>query len=112
MLKFSKSAIWNPICILNGHGIASFTHWYNDLANLDRVDWNMVNQQYWSDNLKDLDRQRRKQAEFLIHHFCDWSLIEEIAVINQKIQEQVQTIFGSFPSTMNRTVTIKRQWYY
>lgn len=26
----------------DGHGIAAYTEWYDDLSNLDKVDWNMV----------------------------------------------------------------------
>jgi hypothetical protein len=57
----------------NGHGIAAFTAWFDDLARLDEVDWEMVNQRYWLDNINDMDRQRRKQAEFLVHRFCPWT---------------------------------------
>ena len=31
----------------DGHGIAAYTNWYNDLSFLDRVDWSMVNERYW-----------------------------------------------------------------
>ena len=51
----------------DGHGLARFTAWYDDLADLDRVDWDMVYQRYWRDTSDDMDRQRRKQAEFLVH---------------------------------------------
>jgi hypothetical protein len=30
----------------NGHGIAEFTDWFDDLARLEEVDWGMVNQRY------------------------------------------------------------------
>jgi len=30
----------------DGHGIARFTNWFDDLSDLDNVDWNMVNQRY------------------------------------------------------------------
>lgn len=96
----------------DGHAVAAFTHWYDDLANLDKVDWNMVYQHYWADNIEDPDRQRRKQAEFLVHRFCDWSLIEEIAVINERMKSQVMNIIGRFPSKLHRTVQVRRQWYY
>lgn len=70
----------------DGHGLASFTQWYNDLRDLDKVDWTAVNLRYWADTQDDKDRQRRKQAEFLIYQFCDWSLIREIVVMNAGIK--------------------------
>src|SRR5208337_4601506 len=39
----------------DGHGIAAFTDWYDDLGELDKVDWDMVYQRYWSDNVNDMD---------------------------------------------------------
>jgi len=62
----------------DGHGIAAFTEWFDTLERLDRVDWNMVHERYWADTVEDMDRQRRKQAEFLVHRRCDWSLVDEI----------------------------------
>ena len=96
----------------DGHGIAAFTNWYDDLARLDQVDWNMVYQRYWADNLDDMDRQRRKQAEFLVHRRCDWSLILEIGVLNERMKTRVERILGGFPQGVNRPVNVRRQWYY
>ena len=72
----------------------------------------MVYQKYWSDKVNDMDRQRRKQAEFLIHRFCDWSLIQEIVVINQRMKEMVETIMGEFSNELYRPVRIRADWYY
>ena len=96
----------------DGHGIARYTEWFDSLENLDSVDWGMVNQRYWSDTMDDMDRQRRKQAEFLIHRFCDWSLIQEIAVMDSGMKEKVIGILGTYPPEMLREVKIRREWYY
>jgi hypothetical protein len=96
----------------DGHGIAAFTSWFDDLADLDKIDWDMVNKRYWADNVNDMDRQRRKQAEFLVHKCCDWSLIHEIVVIDGGIKLKVEQIFHQFPSRMRRRVRIDREWYY
>lgn len=96
----------------DGHGIAAYTDWYDDLAELDRVDWDMVYRRYWADSVDDMDRQRRKQAEFLVHRFCDWSLIEGIAVINERVKAKVEDIFKEFRSDLTRAVRIECGWYY
>jgi hypothetical protein len=96
----------------DGHGLAVFTNWYSDLGDLDKVDWNMVRERYWADNVDDMDRQRRKQAEFLIHRFCDWDLIDEISVINGAMKEQVEDIMSEFPSNLHRPVNVRATWYY
>ena len=96
----------------DGHGLAAYTSWYDDLDDLDKVDWEMVYQRYWSDNLEDMDRQRRKQAEFLVHRFCNWSLIQEIAVFKGQMKSNVERIIGRFPRELHRTVRIRPEWYY
>lgn len=96
----------------DGHGIAAFTDWYDDLVDLDKVDWGMVYQRYWKDNPDDMDRQRRKQAEFLVHRFCPWALIEEIAVINSDAKDRVEGILSRFDVSLRREVAVRSGWYY
>jgi hypothetical protein len=97
----------------DGHGIAFETQWYASLAELDAVDWRMVYQRYWAaDYERDLDRQRRKQAEFLVHRRCGWELIQEIAVLNARMQAGVQAILDGFDVALRRPVAIRSAWYY
>jgi hypothetical protein len=96
----------------DGHGLARFTDWFDDLKQLDAVDWGMVNQRYWSDNLTDMDRQRRKQAEFLIHKSCPWDLIDNIVVIDHAMEKRVQVIQDGFPRALRKPIRVERNWYY
>ena len=96
----------------DGHGIIALTNWFDDPDDLNQVDWNTVNLRYWADDVDDMDRKRRKQAEFLVHEFCDWSLIETLAVINKKMRTRVEEIMDGFSRNVCREVVIKRNWYY
>ena len=96
----------------DGHGIAAFTEWYDDLADLDKVDWQMVYERYWADTIEDMDRQRRKQAEFLVYRFCDWELIQEVGVLNLTMKDKVEGIMEQFPRDLRRVVRVRRDWYY
>ena len=96
----------------NGHGLATFTDWFADLADLDKVDWSVVYERYWKDTLDNMDRQRRKQAEFLVHRFCDWSLIQAIGVINQDMKTAVEEILAGYPAGLHKPVVVKSEWYY
>ncbi len=96
----------------NGHGIAAFTDWYDDLGRLNEVDWDMVYQRYWADNINDMDRQRRKQAEFLIHQFCPWGLIQEIGVVDGTTQAQVRGILNHSKLGPHPPVSVRAGWYY
>lgn len=96
----------------DGHGLTRFTAWFDDLKDLDAVDWGMINQRYWSDNINDMDRQRRKQAEFLIHKSCSWELIDEIVVIDGTMEKRVQVIQDGFPDALRKPIRVERSWYY
>ncbi len=96
----------------DGHGVKKITKWFDDLIDLNKVDWDMVKEKYWTDNNDDNDRKRRKQAEFLVHGQCAWSLIQEIVVFSEEAKSRVQKIFDSFPSTQHKTITVKKKWYY
>jgi hypothetical protein len=101
-----------PFVFSDGHGIASFTQWFDDLQDFDKVDWGVVNLRYWADTLNDMDRQRRKQAEFLVYQFCDWSLIKEIVVVNDAVKSEVENIVRQYPQKCWRPIQIRRDWYY
>ena len=96
----------------DGHGITAFTQWFDDIKDLTSVDWDMVCQRYWSDNVDDMDRQRRKQAEFLVHRLCPWEVIQEIGVVDQAAKTRVEVIFSQFNVRLRRPVIIRTEWYY
>lgn len=58
----------------DGHGITAFTQWFDDVQNLTRIDWDMVYADYWADTIADMDRQRRKQAEFSVYRKAEHRL--------------------------------------
>lgn len=96
----------------DGHGIACFTRWFDNLAGLNELDWECIYADYWSDNVNDMDRQRKKQAEFLVHRFFDWSLVSEIGVIDDRTKSRVESVLERFPAEMHRPVNIRQAWYY
>jgi hypothetical protein len=96
----------------DGHGLARFTSWYDDLAQLDKVDWNLVTARYWLDLPDDNDRQRRKQAEFLVWRSLDWGLIDGIGVLNEQVKADVEAILARYPARPHPNVEIRAQWYY
>jgi hypothetical protein len=96
----------------DGHGVASYTRWFDDLRYLDKLDWDTIYANIWKDTMDDMDRQRRKQAEFLVHRECAWGLIERIAVINNRMKSKVNEIMADFPVSARPLVVIKPEWYY
>ena len=96
----------------DGHGLARFSDWYGDLADLDKVDWDAVYARVWRDTPEDMDRQRRKQAEFLVHRSMPWALVGEIGVYNEVARERAEAILASHGRGGTLPVRIQPEWYY
>jgi hypothetical protein len=64
----------------------------------------------WRDNLQDGDRKRRRQAEFLVHQFFPFDLIESIGVINRDMATQVTGLLLELKQKPN--VKVIPAWYY
>lgn len=95
----------------DGHGLARFTGWYDDLGDLDKVDWDAAYATQWKDTAEDMDRQRRKQAEFLVHRSVPWRHVIEAGVYGERARARVDAVLtahghGGFP------VRARPEWYY
>jgi hypothetical protein len=101
-----------PFVFTDGHSIMQFSEFYNDPANLDKIDWPLMQSQYWFDTDDDPDRKRRRQAEFLIFQRCPWPLVAGIATFNEVMKTRVETLFTSEQCEHLPRVIAKREWYY
>jgi hypothetical protein len=99
-----------PFVFTDGHAVMTFSDFYNRLDDLDKIDWEIMKATYWNDTPQDNDRSRRRQAEFLIHKFLPWNLIEGIGAINERTVERVNEILSSLREPPE--VTIQKKWYY
>lgn len=101
-----------PFVFTDGHGLAKFTRWFDDMAHLDEVDWPLVRDRFWADSMDDNDRKRRKQAEFLVWQGLDWDLLDGIGVFNASMQQRVTGIIAGHPERRQTPVHVKRGLYY
>jgi len=102
-----------PFVFTDGHAaISGLSHFFDDLIHLDKIDWPLMKSKYWFDTDQDMDRKRRRQAEFLVYRSFPWTLVDFVAVINGRMKKQVETILAEFPEKMRRVVRIKQSWYY
>jgi hypothetical protein len=67
---------------------------------------------FCTDPRRRVPRQRRKQAEFLVHRFCPWGLIEEIGVLDSIAQARVREILDRSGSGPHPPVNVRADWYY
>jgi hypothetical protein len=99
-----------PFTFTNGHAEMATSHFYEDLADLDKVDWKIMQEMYWSDTIDDGTRKWRRQAEFLVHNHFPITLFDEIGVISRQKAEEVKQILAAEGHQI--TVTIRSNWYY
>ena len=60
--------------------------------------------------LTDLDRKRRKQAEFLVHARVPWTIVGQIGVVNSELAAKVKNLMAKAAHIPR--VTVEPDWYY
>ena len=94
----------------DGHAdMVPLTSFYNDLADLNNIDWSVMNSRYWFDTNEDPDRKRRRQAEFLVHEFFPWDQVSLIGVHDDAVATQVHAVIDGFAD--QPSVEEKSSWY-
>ncbi|HYP02287.1 MAG TPA: DUF4433 domain-containing protein [Pyrinomonadaceae bacterium] len=99
-----------PFAFTNGHAEMATSHFYEDLTDLNNVDWTIMQATYWKDTPDDGTRKWRRQAEFLVHNRFPVSLIGEIGVISSQRAEEVKQILAAAGSEIQ--VAVRPNWYY
>ncbi|MDJ0615459.1 MAG: DUF4433 domain-containing protein [Calothrix sp. MO_192.B10] len=94
----------------DGHAVMAYINFYDNLQQLNVIDWKLMKSRYWFNTEDDPDRKCRRQAEFLVHQFCPWPLITEIGVKDNAAQSQVQRILQNFH--LQTPVKVHSDWYY
>lgn len=99
-------------CFTNGNAAKKITRFYNDLSELDKIDWHAVRSiDFRHDNADgDEDRVRKKHAEFLVKDKVPAKKISEIAVLNRTIKNHVETIVSACNLAIE--VKVKQDYYF
>lgn len=102
-----------PFVFTDGHARNHLSGHYGAIQDLDKVDWTMVKERYWSNNEEDPDRQRRKQAEFLVHEKVPIDCIRAILVYdterNKFALDAVAAAGLQIPVYLEDN---RKRWYY
>jgi hypothetical protein len=106
----SVRAIELPFVFTDGHAVMDISQFYTDLKDLNKVDWQIMQEKYWNDTLQDGDRKRRRQAEFLVPQFFPLDLIAMIGVFNKSVAQQVTSLLQ--PLAKKPIVQVEPTWYY
>ncbi|MGW2623122.1 MULTISPECIES: type II toxin-antitoxin system toxin DNA ADP-ribosyl transferase DarT [Micromonospora] len=96
----------------DGNCAVGLTRFSAELTELDAlVDWPLLDAQVWKDVPDDMDRMRRRAAEFLVHREFPVDLLVGYAVRTKDRQEQVRQVFRD-AGMIEPYVGVRPSWYY
>lgn len=93
----------------DGHAVMEYTDFFKDLNDLAKIDWNVMESQFWFDTEEDPDRKRRRQAGFLVYQFVPINIFLGFAVKNEEMKHIVEDTLHKH--NYNCPVAV-RDWYY
>ena len=96
----------------DGHAKDRLTRFFNNLGDLDEIDWDTVTQQYWRPTEDDYDRQRRKQAEFLVMRHVPVHCIKGLVVKTEARKHQIEIITQALRLSVNVVADTTNKFYY
>lgn len=96
----------------DGHALTDLSLAFHDLDDLERVDWRAVHARRWSGPGVDPDRQRRKQAEFLVHRMLPWRLVRGLVVLDDGMRDRVDDLLDRHDPSTRRPIEVAPTWYY
>lgn len=91
------------------HAELGYALYFDQLTQLDKVDWTSISATQWGGAGRDQIKER-KQAEFLVYQRFPWEAVEQIGVKNEAVANQVNQILSS--SHHKPDVLIQSGWYY
>lgn len=99
-----------PFVFSDGNCAKFITEIFDDLSDLDKVDWPLMKERYWNNTASDGDRMRRRMAEFLVYDRVPWSAFLGVGTMTEDVATRVRNILTSFG--LAGDVIVMRDWYY
>jgi hypothetical protein len=96
-----------PFMFTDRHAVIQYANFYNDLNDLNKVDWKTIKNKYWGESV---DSKEKKQAEFLVHKSLPFTHIYGIGVLNEDTIKSTTSILRN--SQHQPTIKVKKEWYF
>jgi hypothetical protein len=74
------------------------------------IDWPLMRATMWNDTADDLDRQRRRMAEFLVHERVPLALFDHVAVYSDSYAGAARAALAG--SHLASRILVRPSWYY
>lgn len=106
------AALGHPYLFTDGQANTGRTNEFTMLTDLDKLDWNLIPQRYWRDTEDDRDRERRKEAEFLVKGHVPTSCFQGIYTYDEQRRTDVMQLVNSRGLTLPVKVDTNKNLYY
>jgi hypothetical protein len=94
----------------NAHAYPSWTDYYSDLANLDQIDWTILQRRDFKRDPDDPRKIERYQAEALIHHHLPITGLLGIMCHTDAMKERIEQDVAARGLTLS--VHARPKWYF
>jgi hypothetical protein len=99
-----------PFVFTNAHAYPSWTDYYSDLANLDQIDWTILQRRDFKRDPDDPRKIERYQAEALIHHHLPITGLLGIMCHTDAMKERIEQDVAARGLTLS--VHARPKWYF
>lgn len=106
------ASLGHPYLYTDGQANTMRTTEFTDLSDLDKLDWTAIRSLYWRDDEADRDRERKKQAEFLLKGPVPVSSFKAIYVLDEERRREVSSLLADRGLNMEVRVDNGHNLYY
>jgi hypothetical protein len=92
------------------HAYAAGTEYFNDLADLNRVDWPLLQSRDFKTSDTDPGKPLRYQAEALVYHDVPLPALSGIGCHNDIVRQKLESLIAAHGATL--TVKATPKWYF
>jgi len=94
----------------DGHARHSMTRFFNRPDDFDQLDWDTIYSEKWNNTQDDPDRQRRKQAEYLVKERVPVDCFAYLLVNSEKTKLKIESLLHQ--ATVKIPVKISKKAFY
>ena len=94
----------------NMHAYYQWTTFYNNLNDLDKVDWSLLQNRDFKRDQNDPLKFERYQAEALIHQHCPLTALQGVLCYNEKVKSSLENLMSE--RNINIPIYANPNWYF
>lgn len=101
-------------CFTDGNAARYISNFYNNSADISKLDWRSIKATEWTDDNSDgdHDRMRKKHSEFLVKDHVPVNFIKYIVVLTNERKEQVENLIKKYNLQIEVHIDRDYTFYY